>query len=70
MVNDLEIRQVVNGDVWNLWEYRLTPMEQKVLSADGGLLVGTFYRNSGSANQTNASLNIEIITLEIPVRIN
>jgi hypothetical protein len=60
VVNDLEIRQVVNGDVWNLWEFRLTPMEQKVLSADGGLLVGTFYRNSGSADQTNASLNIEI----------
>lgn len=60
VANDLEIRQVVNGDVWNLWEYRLTPMEQKTLSADGGLLVGTFYRNSGSADQTNASLNIEI----------
>jgi hypothetical protein len=60
IANDLEIRQVVNGDVWNLWEYRLTPMEQKTLSGDGGLMVGTFYRNTGSADQTNASLNIQI----------
>ncbi len=60
ITNDLSIRQVVNGDIWNLWEYRLTPMEQKALSADGGLLVGTIYRNNGSDDQTNATLNIEI----------
>jgi hypothetical protein len=58
--NDLEVVQVVNGDVWNYWEYRLTPMEQRNLSENGGLLVGTIYRNVGSENQTNAVLEIEI----------
>ena len=60
-VNDLEILQVTNGDVFNIWEYRVTPLEQRVYAADGGLLAGVIYRNNGSADQTNTSINIDIL---------
>lgn len=59
--NDLEILQVTNGDVFNIWEFRETPLEQRILSADGGLLVGVMYRNNGSADQTNTVINIDIL---------
>jgi hypothetical protein len=59
--NDIELRQVTNGDVFNVWEYRLTPMEQKITSADGGLLVGVIYRNVGYNDQPNVNVNIEIV---------
>ena len=59
--NDLEILQVTNGDVFNIWEYRVTPFEQRVYAADGGLMVGVMYRNNGSADQTNTSINIDIL---------
>ena len=58
--NDIELRQVTNGDVYNVWEYRLTPMEQKITSADGGLLVGVLYRNIGFNDQTNVNIALEI----------
>ena len=60
-VNDLEILQVTNGDVVTIWEYRVTPFEQRVYAADGGLNVGVIYRNNGSADQTNTSINIDIL---------
>lgn len=59
--NDLEILQVTNGDVFNIWEYRVTPFEQRVFAADGGLLVGVIYKNNGSADQTNTVINIDIL---------
>jgi len=59
--NDIELRQVTNGDVFSVWEYRLTPMEQKIMAADGGLLVGAIYRNIGYNDQPNVNVNIEII---------
>ncbi len=59
--NDLEILQVTNGDVLNIWEYRVTPFEQRIFAADGGLNVGVIYRNNGSADQTNTSINIDIL---------
>jgi hypothetical protein len=58
--NDIEVRQVTNGDVFNVWEYRLTPMEQRILSADGGQMVGIVSRNVGAANQTNVNVQIDI----------
>ncbi|MEY3849741.1 MAG: hypothetical protein RJA38_182 [Bacteroidota bacterium] len=61
VVNDLEILQVTNGDVFNIWEYRVTPFEQRTFAADGGLLVGVIYRNNGSADQTNTSINVDIL---------
>lgn len=60
-VNDLEILQVTNGDVFNIWEYRVTPFEQRVFTADGGMLVGVIYKNNGSADQTNTVINIDIL---------
>ncbi|HAT47571.1 MAG TPA: hypothetical protein DCS71_01490, partial [Flavobacteriales bacterium] len=32
VVNDIEITQVTNGDVFRVWEYRLTPLEQAIAS--------------------------------------
>lgn len=61
IVNDLEILQVTNGDVIGIWEYRVTPFEQRIFAADGGLLVGVVYRNNGSADQTNTSINVDIL---------
>jgi hypothetical protein len=58
--NDIEVRQVMNGDVFNVWEYRLTPMEQHTLNADGGQLVGIISRNVGAANQSNVNVQIDI----------
>lgn len=59
--NDLEIIQVTNGDVFNIWEYRVTPFEQRVFTADGGMLVGVIYKNNGSADQTNTVINVDIL---------
>ncbi len=58
--NDIELRQVTNGDIFNVWEYRLTPMEQKIATADGGLLVGAIYRNIGYNDQSNVNIALEI----------
>ena len=40
VVNDLEVVQVVNGDVFNVFEYRVTPIEQAILGSEGGMLAG------------------------------
>jgi hypothetical protein len=62
--NDLEVVQTLNGDVWNLWEYRVTPFEQRTLTADGGLLAGVVYRNNGYANQDGTTITVEILDSE------
>ena len=38
--DDLAMVQLTNGDIWNVWEYRVTPMEQAISAADGGVLAG------------------------------
>ena len=48
VTNSLELVQLTNGDVYNLFEYRVTPMEQAIPAADGGVLAGVLYRNAGS----------------------
>ncbi|MFN0032431.1 MAG: T9SS type A sorting domain-containing protein [Flavobacteriales bacterium] len=62
--NDLEIVQVTNGDVFNLWEYRVTPMEQKVAAGDGGVFSQIIYRNKGYQDQTNTVVTLEVIGLD------
>ncbi|MFT4661455.1 MAG: hypothetical protein ACI8XB_001732 [Patiriisocius sp.] len=60
-VNDMAIDLVTNGDIWNNYEYRVTALEQAVSAADGGLLIGTYFNNYGTANQTNVTLTVEIL---------
>jgi hypothetical protein len=60
-VNDLEITQVTNGDIFNIWEYRVTPMEQAISSADGGMVAGVIFRNNGTADQSNVEITVEIL---------
>jgi len=59
--NNLEAQQVTNGDIYNIWEYRVTPLEQAITEADGGLLVGTIYRNNGIENQEDILITVEIL---------
>lgn len=60
-VNDLEIEYVTNGDVFNVWEYRNTPLEQAITDENGGLLAGTVFRNNGSSDATNVTVTVEIL---------
>ncbi len=59
--NDLEVMQVTNGDVFDWWEYRSTPFEQKIDAADGGVVVGTMFRNNGDTDQTGVVITVEIL---------
>ena len=59
--NDLEVLQVTNGDVFNDWEYRVTPLQQARTSADGGLMVGVMYKNKGSEDQTGVVIDIDVL---------
>jgi hypothetical protein len=61
VVNDLEVRQVTNGDIYNIWEYRITPLDQAITAANGGLLALVIYRNNGTSDQTNVEITIEIL---------
>ena len=60
VMNDLEVVQVVNGDVFNVWEYRVTPLEQAILGSDGGMVAGVLYRNVGTEDQTNVEVLVEV----------
>ena len=60
MLNDLEVVQVVNGDVFNVFEYRVTPIEQAILGSEGGMLAGVMYRNVGIEDQTNVEALVEV----------
>jgi hypothetical protein len=59
--NDLEVRQVTNGDIFNLFEYTVTPLEQAITAENGGLLAGVIYRNNGRQDQTNCQITVEIL---------
>ena len=61
VMNDLEITQVTNGDVFNVWEYKVTPLGQAIRSSDGGLVAGVMYRNLGTENQNNVQVAVEIL---------
>ena len=61
VLNDIEITQVTNGDVSNVWEYRVTPLGQAIRGIDGGLVAGVMYRNVGTENQNNVQVSIDIL---------
>lgn len=61
-VDDIEVTQVTNGDIFNIWEYRVTPLEQATTQPDGGLLVGTIYRNIGATDLADVTITVEILT--------
>ncbi|MGB1122780.1 MAG: T9SS type A sorting domain-containing protein [Flavobacteriales bacterium] len=61
IANDLTTVQITNGDVFNVFEYRVTPLEQAIPEADGGLLAGVLYRNSGNADQDETTVTVEIL---------
>jgi hypothetical protein len=58
--NDLEAVLLTNGDIENTFEYRVTPMEQVVSQADGGVLAGLRYKNNGVSDQS-ATVLIEVL---------
>ena len=62
--DDLAMVQLANGDVFNVWEYRVTPMEQKIAAADGGVLAGVLYRNNGTASQDSVEVLVEVLSEE------
>ena len=57
---DLRLTQIVNGDVYNDFEYRLTPMEQVVDASEGGVLAGLMVQNVGTNNAENVDVLVEI----------
>lgn len=59
-LTDLRITQIVNGDVFNDFEYRLTPLEQSVAENQGGLLAGVMVQNVGTSTLENIPVTIEI----------
>jgi hypothetical protein len=59
--DDLAMVQLTNGDLWNVWEYRVTPMEQAIPASDGGVVAGVLYRNNGNENQTDVEVLVEIL---------
>ena len=61
VANDLSVVQITNGDIYNLYEYRHTPLEQAIPAADGGLVAGVLYRNSGNADQDESVVTIDIL---------
>jgi len=58
--NDLEAVLLSNGDIENGFEYRVTPMEQVVSQADGGVLAGLRFKNNGTSDQLATAL-IEVL---------
>lgn len=61
VANELELVQLTNGDVFLLFEYRVTPMAQAIPEADGGVLAGVLYRNSGFLNQENCMITVDVL---------
>ena len=59
--DDLAMVQLTNGDIYNVWEYRVTPMEQAISAADGGVLAGILYRNNGTENQEDVAVLVEVL---------
>lgn len=60
-VNDLSLVQITNGDVFNVYEYRHTPLEQAIPAADGGVLAGVLYRNNGNADQDETVITVAVL---------
>jgi hypothetical protein len=58
--SDIEVMQLFNGDVFNYWEYRHTPLAQAIVESQGGLKVGAVFVNNGFADQTNVVATFDI----------
>ena len=58
--NDLAAVLLSNGDIENAFEYRVTPMEQVVSEADGGVLAGLRFKNNGTTDQLATAL-VEVL---------
>jgi hypothetical protein len=52
---------LTNGDVYFIFEYRVTPLDQAIPEADGGLLAGVLFRNGGYADQENCVITVEVL---------
>ena len=63
--NNLEVLQVMNGDVDSLWEIKNYPLEQST-----EILLGAVYGNYGSAAQTGVSITWDIISGDNVVHTN
>lgn len=61
VANDLVINQITNGDVLNIWEYRVTPIQQAIQASEGGMYVDIMYTNAGTDPQTDVVFDIEVI---------
>ncbi|MCC6599754.1 MAG: T9SS type A sorting domain-containing protein [Crocinitomicaceae bacterium] len=61
VADDLEIVQLTNGDIYNVWEYLVTPFEQRIPAADGGVLAGVICRNNGFNDQPNTVITVEVL---------
>ena len=60
VLNDLAAVLLSNGDIENAFEYRVTPMEQVVSEADGGVLAGLRFKNNGTTDQLATAL-VEVL---------
>lgn len=58
---DLRVTQVANGDVYNDFEYRMTPMEQAISESDGGLIAGVMVQNMGTTSVEDIAVLVEIL---------
>ena len=61
VANNMELVQLTNGDVYLLFEYRVTPMDQAIPEADGGVLAGVLYRNNGYLDQDSCVITVEVL---------
>ena len=61
VANSLDLVQLTNGDVYFLFEYRVTPIDQAIPESDGGLLAGVLFRNGGYADQENCVITVEVL---------
>ncbi|PCJ81719.1 MAG: hypothetical protein COA49_04205 [Bacteroidetes bacterium] len=59
--DDLAMVQLSNGDIFNVWEYRVTPLAQTIAAADGGVLACVIYRNNGTENQDAVEVLVEVL---------
>jgi hypothetical protein len=60
-MNDLEFTEINTGDIFNDYEYQVVPFEQRILAANGGLVVGGTFANRGIYTQTGVTMTTEIL---------
>jgi hypothetical protein len=60
-MNDLELTEINTGDIVNDYEYQLVPFEQRILAANGGLIVGATFANRGIYAQPGVTITAEIL---------